>query len=323
MGQTIDEVVDQQITRTKNVVSGHDHGRRSSLSGAYQPSFGSVGRKQQQQQGGVTRDLEDVNEALEARVKIKGSVGGQGRVTGLGGGRSLATTGLGSRPSGQKTGSGQNSLIEIGSSSSMMTGLPKAANNNASSASRAKPKGIGMEDSHQRGKRSSLGLSYGPIISSLDDQARRRAANISMQNGNRRDGGGLGQSGIGLGSSARGLLGPPIRGSGLQASNGSGSLALGNSIQRSWQQQVDAATARAVARNGRSGHHLETRPRQDGYYRFPPDGGTRANEPQTLTLDNWFSGAATASSIRPKQEQEEGPRTDAGGSGRSSRRTSA
>ncbi len=305
--------------------------RKGSLSGAYQPSFG-VGRTQrmlQQQQGGGARDLEDVNEALEARLRIKSNGNNNNNSSGNSeaGGLPEITPmrDLGSRPrqTGHQRGQ-RNSLIELGSSSSMLAGTPQVATAHHNNKAKG---GTGLEE-YQRGKRNSLGLSYGPITSSLDDQARRRAANnnVAAAEASARRGGGLGAGGMGLGSSGRGLGQGPPRRSSLHAPNGP-SPVLANSIERSWQQQVEAATARAVARNTRTPHGslLDQRPREDGYYHFPPgregEGGRHpaaaANEPNSLALDNWFGAPS-----RSRAEEEAARRSPECDSGRSSRRNS-
>ncbi len=295
LGQTVGEVVEQQIWKgSSNNANTIDN---NSKLGSYQPSFGVGGMSAKHANlAASTRDLEDVNEALEARVRNGNGLGIRHGKNGLAGD-------LGSKPKmggtamqggaggGGSGGPHRNSLIAIGSVGQLAQTAPPPPN-----LSRMR-----QQPARATTTTTTLALSSGPILSSLDDQARRRAAanNHRMMRGGA-TGGFLGASNSNLGNSLRGMprrssLGLSGRGGGVQDAGGmsfkSGGVRGGNA---DWN-PGDSASSDTWPTNG------------DNYYQFPPPGkgpvefGRRRssvpstkviNEPNTLTLDNWFGSGS-------------------------------
>lgn len=249
LGQTVGEVVDHQLARRSISVDDRmkSHPREDR---GYHPSFVAQG----------PRDLEDINDALEQRVRSRrGSgihIGDLGKPKSSMGkpNRELNHFGFGTPPN--------------------QPNRPPVMKNKLPSAS----------VSSNLNRRTSLSLSYGPIISSLDEQAatsrRNRVPNPPTNMGIQ---GGLGGSFIG---GPRKLVQQQSLLQPTTANNEFGKSAelLNGSIERSWRKQVDAATARVAARPSRQ---MTSKKSHD-----PGNTGHRAISsamPNTLTLDNWFT----------------------------------
>lgn len=289
IGQSVDQVVEHHLAlRSKSredaispvSTSSSSHSRQS----GYYPSFGT------QTSQSTPSELTDVNEALEQRLKMNSNRRRSG----------FSIPDLGPAPQPRNPAPKmKNSLVQIGTApetNAFPAFIPSSGQRMNRSQSLYPQSGTAApnitEWHHDRmevnpftltkdltqpsaniaGRKISLGLSYGPITSSVDDEILSRRPR--MPNSRK---------------------GPP--GESLLKSPRRFNDTLNGSIEKSWRQQVEAATARVTART--NSRQPEQPPSQSQYqyprafteepsfqgYQRKPSTGT----PNTLTLDNWFT----------------------------------
>ncbi|TRY77449.1 hypothetical protein TCAL_08015 [Tigriopus californicus] len=291
IGQSVDQVVEHHLAlRSKSredaispVSTSSSHSHQS----GYYPSFGT------QTSQSIPSELTDVNEALELRLKMNSNRRRSG---------GFMIPDLGPAPQPKNVAPKlKNSLIQIGTippqSSSQGTLVQSSGQKMNRSQSlfpqsgtvapnlaewpQERRRGVHpltftTQDQTQPsatmvGRKISLGLSYGPITSSVDDEALSRRPRIP--------------------NSRKAQLGDPLPKSPRHMHG-----ALNGSIEKSWRQQVDAATARVTARsNSRSNHNQYPTESQHQHARALADQPnyerklSAAAPANTLTLDNWFT----------------------------------
>ena len=294
LGTNVSEVVDHTLAMRSN-----GYGPNGSVgAGNYKPSFvqgsgpmkaGRTAAKTPEE----PKDLVDVNDELEARLKFKNIEQGRRRGSGVQIGDMdfmPMTRPTRSQPAVPVE---KNSLIEIGAAPRparrSMSYEPSTGSTFHQSMMMAERGGTAAQPNQtnrQHGtnhsnRKMSLGLSYGPILASGD------ADNLGMAMGAIKRRGAAAHN-----NSRRNGQVPPGT-----------AVGHGETVEQSWRQQVDAATARVAARQnsrtttadsgypGTRGGREDHSPTWESQHRNRPrqGGGTM---PNTLTLDNWFSTSA-------------------------------